>query len=264
MSGSDGGPHASSDGKVLTQPRRVFDAQKEQSLSGVDYSRKGSIDEPIIELVAFINQQSDYFTLSSCSGRACLFEENQDVTHRKKGCKWLYTTHEKCDDEAVLDALMQSIGDASLKYEAFILHVQCYAIGDAQMMHAVAVSAGFRNSGISISTKGKIVVAVRSTHGLEVPLTHHGQLIVPSEYVHHVCNLTNKKLIENSRRIQTFFASLKTAILAKQRNSSKKEPTPRMKHKYDHICSIRPPNSGSVVISEDTDLEESLTNLFIS
>lgn len=53
----------------------VFEKQKQQSLGGVDLSRKGSIDEAIVELVNFINQQNDYFTTSSCSGRLILFEE---------------------------------------------------------------------------------------------------------------------------------------------------------------------------------------------
>jgi tRNA wybutosine-synthesizing protein 3 len=47
----------------------LFDAQKTTCLSAVDLSRKGSIDAPILDLVAFINNQSNYFTTSSCSGR---------------------------------------------------------------------------------------------------------------------------------------------------------------------------------------------------
>lgn len=48
---------------------KVFDVQKEACLSAVDMSRKGSIDEPILDLVSFINNQQNYFTTSSCSGR---------------------------------------------------------------------------------------------------------------------------------------------------------------------------------------------------
>lgn len=57
-----------------TNPK-VFASWKKQALSGVDFSRKGSIDEAILDLVAFINIQPDYFTTSSCSGRIILFEE---------------------------------------------------------------------------------------------------------------------------------------------------------------------------------------------
>ena len=49
-----------------------FDKQKAKSLSGIDNSRKGSVDSRIIELVDFINQLEDFFTTSSCSGRLAL------------------------------------------------------------------------------------------------------------------------------------------------------------------------------------------------
>ena len=54
---------------------QVFQTQKQKALSGIDLSRKGSIDEGILHLVARINAQDNFFTLSSCSGRICVFEE---------------------------------------------------------------------------------------------------------------------------------------------------------------------------------------------
>ena len=48
--------------------------QKEQCLSGVDLSRKGSVDAPILDLVNFINAQPDFFTTSSCSGRTIVVD----------------------------------------------------------------------------------------------------------------------------------------------------------------------------------------------
>ena len=53
----------------------TFLKQKAQSLTGVDLSRKGSIDEPIANLVQYINNLNQYFTTSSCSGRTIIFEE---------------------------------------------------------------------------------------------------------------------------------------------------------------------------------------------
>ena len=52
-----------------------FDKQKASSLSGVDNSRKGSVDSRIIELVNYINQSDDLFTTSSCSGRLAIISE---------------------------------------------------------------------------------------------------------------------------------------------------------------------------------------------
>lgn len=45
------------------------------------------------------------------------------------------------------------------------------------------------------------VQAVRSTHGLEVPLSHGGKLLVGEEYVHFLTQKANQKMEENFRRI---------------------------------------------------------------
>ena len=68
-------PYIMANSTVFHQSREVFKRQKKLCLSGIDNSRKGSIDEAIVNLVCFINGQSNYFTLSSCSGRIHLFEE---------------------------------------------------------------------------------------------------------------------------------------------------------------------------------------------
>lgn len=52
-----------------------FQAEKARVLGRADLSRKGSVDEPIRELIGFINQQESYYTSSSCSGRVVLFSE---------------------------------------------------------------------------------------------------------------------------------------------------------------------------------------------
>mgnify|MGYP002715747095 CR=1 FL=1 len=50
-----------------------FKNVKKQILQASDLSKKGSVDESIKDLVDFINEQDDYVTTSSCSGRAILF-----------------------------------------------------------------------------------------------------------------------------------------------------------------------------------------------
>uniref|UniRef100_A0A3P8SLC7 tRNA wybutosine-synthesizing protein 3 homolog n=1 Tax=Amphiprion percula TaxID=161767 RepID=A0A3P8SLC7_AMPPE len=66
----------------------------------------------------------------------------------------------------------------------------------------VAVNSGFRNSGITVGKTGK-TIAVRSTHGLEVPLSHQGKLLVEREYVDFLTQIANQKMEENLRRIQS-------------------------------------------------------------
>ncbi|KAL9988874.1 hypothetical protein ACROYT_G003366 [Oculina patagonica] len=71
-----------------------------------------------------------------------------------------------------------------------------------------ALISGFKNSGIVIGKKANVIVAVRSTQSLEVPLVHKGELMVSDKYIEFLVNVANKKLEENQTRIDRFFKNL--------------------------------------------------------
>ncbi|KAM4642801.1 tRNA wybutosine-synthesizing protein 3 homolog [Discoglossus pictus] len=192
---------------------RAFSHWKAQSLNKVDFSKKGSVDEDIKDIVQLINQQECYFTTSSCSGRVILIDECPDSSAiQKQNCLWLFVTHQLCNFDEVFSAVQKSVGDAVLKFEAFVLHVQCRLLEDAQLLHNVAINSGFRNSGITIGKKGKIVMAVRSTHCLEVPLSHKGKCLVDKDYIEYLVQKANQKMEENKTRISRFYSCLQSAL----------------------------------------------------
>lgn len=187
-----------------------FPNKKEIVLRKEDLSRKGTIDEKIVELVNFINAQDCYVTTSSCSGRISIFVPSEQ---RKKGCHWLFLSHDIVSFEDVNQALENHCGSAALKFEPFVLHVQCSNVEVAQKLHTASLESGFRNSGLSISKKGKIISAVRSTLSLEVPLSCDGKLLVSHEYISYVVSICNEKMKENWERIERLFLELKTIFV---------------------------------------------------
>ncbi|NWX21718.1 TYW3 protein, partial [Aegotheles bennettii] len=96
-----------------------------------------------------------------------------------------------------MTALEKATGDVVFKFEPFVLHVLCQELQDAQLLHSVAVKSGFRNSGITVGRGGKIMMAVRSTHCLEVPLSQKGKLMVSKEYIEFLIHVANRKMEEN-------------------------------------------------------------------
>ncbi|XP_038045421.1 tRNA wybutosine-synthesizing protein 3 homolog [Patiria miniata] len=184
-----------------------FSQAKTTRLKNQDLSKKGSLDEEIVDLVNCINDTDYLCTTSSCSGRIIVICEDDDVI-KKKGCHWLYVSHKMADLDSVESALKDLQGNAVFKFEPFILHVQCRALQDAKLVHMAAVESGFRNSGITVGKAGKIMVAVRSTHGLEVPLSDRGHLLVSSQYLDFLVQQANAKLGENSKRIERFHTNL--------------------------------------------------------
>ncbi|XP_035580191.1 LOW QUALITY PROTEIN: tRNA wybutosine-synthesizing protein 3 homolog [Zalophus californianus] len=190
-----------------------FRRWKAQCLSKADLSRKGSVDENVVELVQLLNGREPYFTTSSCAGRIILLDGdiNGFEVQKQNRC-WLLVTHKPCVKDDVMAALKKANGDAILKFEPFVLHVQCRQLQDAQILHSVAIDSGFRNSGITVGKRGKTMLAIRSTHGLEVPLSHKGKLMVTEEYIDFLLKIANQKMEENKKRIERLYNCLQHAL----------------------------------------------------
>lgn len=194
--------------QTLKMTPEEFVHQKSQILDGIDFSRKGCIDDPIKDLVQLINEDSEFVTTSSCSGRVILFCEDLTNGNHKKGCKWLFTSHENIKEDDLLNSIDPKEGNNVLKYEPLILHVQCCTLESAKLMHTCALESGFRNSGITLGKRGKIILAVRSCIGLEVPLTQDGITLVSKQYLKFLTRKANEKFEENKLRTQRFFCNL--------------------------------------------------------
>ncbi|XP_019734640.1 tRNA wybutosine-synthesizing protein 3 homolog isoform X4 [Hippocampus comes] len=178
----------------------------------------------------------EYFTTSSCSGRITVIDTApESCVVQKKNLVWLFVSHSKCKVDDVMSALDSSCGTAVLKFEPFVLHLQCRTLEDAHLMLSAAVQSGFRNSGLTLSKTGKIIMAVRCTHSLEVPLGNQGKLLVSHEYVDFLIGIANQKMEENLRRIERFYQSIQTMMKNKQQKLLNKEK--RMKKKKESVVS---------------------------
>lgn len=209
-----------------------FKRWKAQCLSKADLSRKGSVDEDVLEIVQLLNGQEQFFTTSSCAGRIILLDRSVNGSEvQKQNCCWLLVTHKACVKDDVIVALQKAKGDAILKFEPLVLHVQCRQLQDAQILHSVAIDSGFRNSGITVGKRGKTMLAVRSTHGLEVPLSHQGKLMVTEEYINFLLKIANQKMEENKKRIERFYHCLQHA-LEKETVSTTSQPKEKVNTSY--------------------------------
>ena len=74
-----------------------------------------------------------------------------------------------------------------------------YNLQICSMLQA-AVSCGYRNSGLSIGKK--IILAVRSTQGLEVPIGIDGRILVEEKYLEFLIEQANVKMKLNCERIK--------------------------------------------------------------
>ncbi|XP_061784764.1 tRNA wybutosine-synthesizing protein 3 homolog [Nerophis lumbriciformis] len=196
---------------------KTFCQWKKQCLNKVDLSKKGVVDEDVVNIVSLLNGYQDYFTTSSCSGRITIIDRAPDsVVVQKKNLVWLLVAHTKCTSDEVTSALTRSCGNAVLKFEPFVMHVQCRTLEDAHLLLSAALQSGFKNSGLTASKTGKIITAVRCTHSLEVPLSDRGRLLVSHEYIHFLTQTANQKMEDNLKRIERFYQTIRTTLTTKE------------------------------------------------
>ncbi|XP_065784412.1 tRNA wybutosine-synthesizing protein 3 homolog isoform X1 [Muntiacus reevesi] len=267
-----------------------FKRWKAQCLSKVDLSRKGSVDEDVLEIVQLLNGQEQFFTTSSCAGRIILLDGSINGSEvQKQNCSWLLVTHKACvkddviifvagkiaasnpsrkrftfkihalfpkdsESSCLVVALRRADGDAILKFEPLVLHVQCRQLQDARILHSVAIDSGFRNSGITVGKRGKIMLAVRSTHGLEVPLSHQGKLMVTEEYIDFLLKIANQKMEENKKRIERFYNCLQHA-LEKETVSATSHPKEKVNSPYIRKKKRNPDKAHGKHVTEENDKE---------
>ncbi|XP_059168587.1 tRNA wybutosine-synthesizing protein 3 homolog [Physella acuta] len=236
----------------------AFTNQKMQRLEHTDLSRKGAIDDALVELVHFINANAKYFTTSSCSGRIIVFQ-NQSETVKKKGCQWLYVSHVPVEFEAIEKSLENITDEAVFKFEPMVMHIQCQDLESAQKLHQAAVASGFRNSGITIGSKGKIMMAVRGTHSLEAPLSSKGQVLVTQQYIKYLIESANSKMEENFCRINRFYEQVKS--LSVSTNSSKMKKSHGIKSKTKTYTNNKPIEDNKTIDNSRDVFEEDEKNL---
>jgi tRNA wybutosine-synthesizing protein 3 len=192
-----------------------FDIAKSSLLdkltAGVDFSPKGSIDAPVIELVDFINDLPDYVTTSSCSGRISVFRDENST----KGIQWILVVHGVITVKQLKDAIItQDIVTAGshyivLKCEAFILHVRCRDLESGRKLHQIAMGCGFRESGLSMGQK-RVQLAIRTTaYGLELPMAIGTKILLDDFALDVIVSEANRRLRKNFARTDRLLTALK-------------------------------------------------------
>ncbi|KAL0712036.1 hypothetical protein Bca4012_019014 [Brassica carinata] len=206
-----------------------FEKRKAATLASIrssvtDKSPKGYLDEPIVPLLETINHHPSYFTTSSCSGRISILSQpkpqsaNPSTKKKARGGSWLYITHDPADPESVLHLLFppeptqiidHPTSELVFRFEPLIIAVECKDVCSAQFLVATAISAGFRESGITCCGEGKrVIIAIRCSIRMEVPLGDTEKVMVSREYVRFLVDVANEKMVANRKRTDGFGLAL--------------------------------------------------------
>ncbi|XP_030511426.1 tRNA wybutosine-synthesizing protein 2/3/4 isoform X2 [Rhodamnia argentea] len=189
--------------------------------SETDKSPKGSLDAPIVPLLTTINHHPSYFTTSSCSGRISILSQPPAAAAAKnkkaRGGTWLYISHDPADPDSVLSSLFPAeprpnqcdSSELVFRFEPLIVAVDCRDLSAAQLLVSTAIACGFRESGITSASK-RVIVAIRCSIRMEVPLGDTREIVVSREYVKFLVGVANEKMEANRRRTEKFHQTLRT------------------------------------------------------
>lgn len=174
-----------------------FQNNKKTFLDKLDRSKKGEIDERVIPIITGINKKENYFTTSSCSGRAVIWKGSG----KKNETEWIKVSHDPIEKD-FLD--VQETGLTWLRVEPFIMHICCKTIEDAKILLNQAQQFFKKSSILSISNK--IIIELKGSELMEVPLMKDDQYLFKDLAL--LRRLTNKKLEKNFNKLNSFSVSL--------------------------------------------------------
>ncbi|GAB6100960.1 hypothetical protein JCM16138_01830 [Thermococcus atlanticus] len=171
-----------------------FDEQKARAMEGLRRAlAENKVDGDIIPLLEEINSLDNYFTTSSCSGRISVME----MPHfgDKVNSVWLGKWHREVTVGEVLEAIgRHSKGQLWFLVRSPILHVSAKTMEDAVKLLNLAIGLGFKYSNIKSVSHKKLLVEIRSTERMDVPLGSDGELWVDEEYIKKIVNLANAQV----------------------------------------------------------------------
>ncbi|NJE49836.1 hypothetical protein [Thermococcus sp. 9N3] len=171
-----------------------FEEQKAKAMEGLMQAlREGKVDEDIITLLEKINALENYFTTSSCSGRISVME----MPHfgDKVNSVWLGKWHREVTIEEVFEAIgKHKSGQLWFLVRSPILHVGARTLEDAVKLLNLAIGLGFKYSNIKSVSHRKLLVEIRSTERMDVPLGADGELWVSEDYIRRIVGIANDQL----------------------------------------------------------------------
>ncbi|WP_297066365.1 hypothetical protein [Thermococcus sp.] len=171
-----------------------FEEQKAKAMESLRRAlEEDKVDHDIIPLLEKLNALESYFTTSSCSGRISVME----MPHfgDKLNSVWLGKWHREVSVEEVLEAVRKhKSGQLWFLVRSPILHVSARTMEDAVRLLNLAIGLGFKYSNIKSVSHKKLLVEIRSTERMDVPLGENGELWVDEEYIERIVKIANDQL----------------------------------------------------------------------
>ena len=182
--------------------------RKKKALEKLDYAIiEDKVDIGIKPILGLINKNKEYYTSSSCYGRILLLEIPN--IGNKKEAKFLGKWHRSIELIELINALKKAKkGQIWLLSQSPIIHIISKNYKSADVLLKIAISCGFKNSGIK-SLGQKIVVEICSTERLDAPLGENGIVFCDIDYIRLLINISNEIMEKSANKLNKLKSKFK-------------------------------------------------------
>jgi len=189
--------------------RDFFIQRKKAVLSKLDKSSKKSWDKKMLFLCNKINSLENYYTTSSCSGRA-LFMIYQERKQDDLFCKVYHDLISFADVKKDLKEISKKFKNKSIKFKQDppIIHIACRSMKDAKILYEKAKIVGWKKIGL-IAWEKRIVLEIICTGKLEFPIIENGKVLVDENFLKLIVKQSNIKMKNSWEKIKKLEKALK-------------------------------------------------------
>ena len=169
------------------------------------------IDDDIKEIINLINSFEDYYTSSSCAGRIVIIELPE--LGNKREAKFLGKWHREVEFREIKTAIdLANFGMIWLLAQSPILHVNSKSNLSADKLIKIAISSGFKNSGIKSFT-GNVVIEICSTERLDSHIGNDGLLFFNPKHLKLIVDISNIIIKRSKKKLNILENNLKKVLV---------------------------------------------------
>ena len=174
----------------------MFEIYKKNSMHKLKTAmQNGLVDEDVKSLLKTINNNPNFFTSSSCSGRIVLM---RDPDESKIDSEFIAKWHREISFDELKTTLEKTQGNVWLRMEGFIFHISCRDINSAKRLLELKTRIGLKRGGIFHIKPDRIQVELENTPHLTIPLKHGDSQLVNDDYLKLIVAEANSRMQRNA------------------------------------------------------------------
>jgi len=172
----------------------TFEQHKQSAMQKLQKAKdEKEVDELAVPLLDILNSKENFFTSSSCYGRIYLIYL---PNYSKKDSKFTGKWHRKVEFDEVKKVIQESPVPLWFRMEAYILHISCKTLEDANQILKIKQKLGVKRGGIFSVKDERIQIEIEGTHKIDTPVKTESY-VIDDDYLKILIKEANERMDKN-------------------------------------------------------------------